>query len=218
MFTGLIEDIGQLVSIEMRSGDARFEIKTGNLSLEEIQLGDSIAINGVCLTVSNIQDGLLAFDVSIETLKTSALNQLRPGSHVNLEQALKASDRLGGHLVSGHVDGIAELIYVTQEARSWRLSYKAPKELMKFIAKKGSVCLDGVSLTVNDVSESSFNVNIIPHTRNKTIIQNYITGQKVNLEVDVLARYIERMLGFEKHEKNEKSSDLSYEKLVSAGF
>ncbi|MCF6766438.1 riboflavin synthase [Thiotrichales bacterium 19S3-7] len=221
MFTGLVEDIGQLASLEMYGGDVRLEIKANLLDLSEVALGDSIAINGVCLTVVNQKNHTLSFDVSNESLQKTSLSQLRPGDYVNLEQALTLNQRLGGHLVSGHVDALAELIYIRDDARSWRLIYKAPAHLMRYIVEKGSVTLDGISLTVNEVSEQTFSVNIIPHTRNKTIIQHYNVGQKVNLEVDMMARYLERLISTNKPSvaKDEPSnSGISYIKLIKAGL
>ncbi|MCF6777071.1 riboflavin synthase [Thiotrichales bacterium 19X7-9] len=221
MFTGLVEDIGQLASFEMYGGDVRLGIKPSVLDFKDIHLGDSIAINGVCLTVVNQNNQTLSFDVSNESLQKTSLSRLRPGDYVNLEQALAFNQRLGGHLVSGHVDGLAELIYIREDARSWRLIYKAPEHLMRYIVEKGSVSLDGISLTVNEVSEQTFSVNIIPHTRNKTVIQYYNVGQKVNLEVDMVARYLERLVSTNKPATNKEepsNEGVSYIKLIKAGF
>ncbi len=194
MFTGIIEAIGEVVASESRGGDLSLRIKTHGLDLGDVQLGDSIATNGVCLTVVELPGDGYRADVSVETLNYSTLRQLKPGSRVNLEKALTPTTRLGGHLVSGHVDGIGEVISRSADARSERFRLRAPAELAKYIAHKGSITVDGTSLTVNAVEGNEFELNIVPHTIEKTIIGGYRAGTRVNLEVDVIARYLERLL------------------------
>lgn len=194
MFTGIIAAVGQLKSLELRGGDIRLHIDPAKLDLNDVKLGDSIAVNGVCLTVVEMASRSLQFDVSQETLQRTSLGQLKTGSEANLEKALAVGDRLGGHMVSGHVDGLGEVISKTASARSWQYKIKAPAELERYIAEKGSITIDGVSLTVNGVFDGGFDINIIPHTLEETIIKHYQTGTKVNLEVDLIARYLERLL------------------------
>ncbi|WP_292758574.1 riboflavin synthase [Methylophaga sp. UBA2689] len=194
MFTGIIAAVGQLKSLESRGGDIRLHIDPAKLDLTDVKLGDSIAVNGVCLTVVEMASRSLQFDVSQETLQRTSLGQLKTGSEANLEKALAVGDRLGGHMVSGHVDGLGEVISKTASARSWQYKIKAPAELERYIAEKGSITIDGVSLTVNGVFDGGFDINIIPHTLEETIIKHYQTGTKVNLEVDLIARYLERLL------------------------
>jgi riboflavin synthase len=194
MFTGIVQAVGKLVASENRNGDKRLRIHTADLDLSDVILGDSIATNGVCLTVIGLPgDGFWA-DVSVETLNHTTLGALKNGSAVNLEKALRANDRLGGHIVSGHVDGVGDIISIDQDARSIRYRLRAPAALAKYIAHKGSVCVDGVSLTVNAVDGAEFELNIVPHTQQKTLFGEYKNGTRVNLEVDVIARYLERLL------------------------
>ena len=194
MFTGIIEALGEIGVTEQRGGDLRLHICTGSLELGDVVLGDSIAVNGVCLTVVELPgDGFIA-DVSIETLNFTTAGQWQTGSPVNLERALTPTTRLGGHLVSGHVDGVGEVIERHQDARSERFRIKAPAELARYIAHKGSISVDGTSLTVNAVSGDEFELNIVPHTLVHTVFGAYQPGTKVNLEVDVIARYLERLL------------------------
>ncbi len=198
MFTGIIQATGRVVRVEQRGGDVRLHINTGALELEGVQLGDSIAVNGVCLTAVDLPgDGFIA-DVSRESLALTSLGALQSGSRVNLEKALTLSTPLGGHLVSGHVDGMGQILERKEDARSIRLRVKAPDELARYIAPKGSICIDGTSLTVNRVDGSIFGLNIVPHTLEKTIIGDYQSGSSVNLEVDLIARYLERLLLGEK--------------------
>ncbi len=194
MFTGIIAAVGQLKSLESRGGDIRLHIDPAKLDLTDVKLGDSIAVNGVCLTVVEMASRSIQFDVSQETLQRTSLGQLKTGSEANLEKALAVGDRLGGHMVSGHVDGLGEVISKTASARSWQYKIKVPAALERYIAEKGSITIDGVSLTVNGVFDGGFDINIIPHTLEETIIQHYQTGTKVNLEVDLIARYLERLL------------------------
>lgn len=194
MFTGIIAAVGQLKSLQSVGGDIRLHIDTAKLDLNDVKLGDSIAVNGVCLTVVEMAAKSLQFDVSQETLQRTSLGQLKTGSEANLEKALAVGDRLGGHMVSGHVDGLGEVISKTASARSWQYKIKVPAELERYIAEKGSITIDGVSLTVNGIFDGGFDINIIPHTLEETIIKHYQTGTKVNLEVDLIARYLERLL------------------------
>lgn len=194
MFTGIIAAVGQLKSLESRGGDIRLHIDSGKLDLADVKLGDSIAVNGVCLTVVEKAARHLQFDVSQETLQRTSLGQLKSGSEANLEKALAVGDRLGGHFVSGHVDGLGEVLSKTADARSWQYRIKVPKALSRYIAEKGSITIDGVSLTVNGIFDGGFDINIIPHTLEETVIKHYQVGTRVNLEVDLIARYLERLL------------------------
>ncbi len=195
MFTGIITAQGRVRDITPRGGDLRFVIEAEALlaQAEAGVEGESIAINGVCLTAVDWQGGVFAADVSTETLQATTLGTLAAGDTVNLERALRAADRLGGHLVSGHVDGVAQVLSRREDARSWRFELGVAPELARYIARKGSVCLDGVSLTVNDVEGPRFGVNIIPHTAQVTTIGGWVEGRAVNLEVDLVARYLERL-------------------------
>ncbi len=194
MFTGIIKAIGKVGKMEQRGGDLRLTISSADLPWKEFVVGESIAINGVCLTaVEFLENGFVA-DVSVETTRVTALANLEPGSKVNLEPSVSVGERLGGHLVSGHVDCVGQIKTREADARSVRLVVGIPVEYSRYVAKKGSVCIDGVSLTVNEVSNDTFSVNIIPHTAEVTIIGDYRTGTEVNIEVDLLARYIERLL------------------------
>ncbi len=195
MFTGIIQAIGHIERSEPRRGDLRLHIECGGLDLSATALGDSIAVSGVCLTViARAAHGFVA-DVSRETLARTTLGGLRAGDVVNLERALRVGDALGGHLVAGHVDGIGHLLDIREDARSQRWRLRAPEELARYIAAKASICVDGVSLTVNEVDGAAFGVNLIPHTLEHTSFARLRAGAAVNLEVDLLARYVERMLG-----------------------
>ena len=194
MFTGIIEAVGEIVACEPRGGDVRLKVKTNDLDLAGIQLGDSIATNGVCLTVVELPgDGYVA-DVSSESLAMTTISDWSEGTAVNLELALMPKSRLGGHMVSGHVDGVGEVISRHPDARSERFRLRAPKALAKYIAHKGSITVDGTSLTVNKVEGAEFELNIVPHTLENTVMGTYQPGTRVNLEVDVIARYLERLL------------------------
>ncbi len=194
MFTGIIEAIGKVELIEDISSDKRFVITSDLLNLSDVQVGDSISVNGVCLTVVDLQEKGFTTDVSVETLSCTTFNKLVAGDQVNLEKALQLSSRLSGHMVSGHVDGMGMIQERVADARSERFEIKFPAELGKYICKKGSICIDGVSLTVNEVEPSYFSVNIIPHTNEETIFSEYIEGSQVNLEVDIVARYMESLM------------------------
>lgn len=194
MFTGIIESVGEIAAIEPRGGDVRLRVRAGAMPLDDVQLGDSIATSGVCLTVVELPgDGYWA-DVSGETLSCTAMNELKVGAKVNLERALTPTTRLGGHLVSGHVDGVGEIQSREDDARSVRFSVAAPNELAKYIAAKGSVSVDGISLTVNAVQGNVFELNIVPHTLAQTTMADFQPGRRVNLEVDIIARHLERLL------------------------
>ncbi len=194
MFTGIIQCTGTLARSEPCGGDLRLVIDAPALDFSDVAVGDSIAVSGCCLTVVARDGGTLAFDVSNETLSLTTLGALREGDVVNLEKALRLSDRLGGHLVSGHVDGIARLLAVEPDARSQRWWLEAPRDLSRYIAAKGSVCLDGVSLTVNEIDGARFSVNLIPHTVEVTTFARRKAGDPLNLEVDMMARHVERLL------------------------
>ena len=198
MFTGIIESIGQIESIEDKGGDARFWIHTGKMDMSDVQLGDSIAMNGVCLTAIELRDQAYCADVSGETLSLTSLKQLAVGSHVNLEKALTLQTRLGGHMVSGHVDGLGKVIERYDDARSVRFVIESPRSLAKYIAVKGSITVDGTSLTVNKIDGCQFELNIVPHTLQETIMASYQACTEVNLEVDLVARYLERLVLGEK--------------------
>jgi len=218
MFTGIIESIGKIKRIEQTSGDVRLSISVGSLDMSDVALGDSIAVNGVCLTAIELGKQYFVADVSRETLKLTSLKGLKQGSSVNLEKALTLSTRLGGHLVSGHVDGLAEIIERSEDARSVHFTLSAPNELAKYIAHKGSVTIDGTSLTVNAVSGNQFELNIVPHTLEKTIMATYRVGTKVNLEVDLLARHLERLLLGNKASDSTVPSKIDEAFLKRAGF
>jgi len=194
MFTGIIQDVGRVQAREERGGDARLTIATERLDLERIAIGDSVSVQGCCITVVSKQAKTFAADLSRETLSLTTLGALGIGSRVNLEPALRAGDPLGGHLVSGHVDGVGRVLARAGDARSLRLTIAPPPELARYIARKGSVTLDGVSLTVNEVDDAGFGVNLIPHTLEVTTLGELHSGARVNLEIDQVARYIERLL------------------------
>ncbi len=194
MFTGIIAAVGQVRSMVVATGDARLVIAKDQMVFAGAAIGESIAVNGVCLTAVAILPPAFTADVSTETLSHTTLGSLRPGQPVNLERALTLNTPLGGHLVAGHVDGVGEILAIEPVARSWRLTVRAPTALARYIAAKGSLAIDGVSLTVNTVSGADFTVNIVPHTFAATIMPTYRVGTLVNLEVDLIARYLERLL------------------------
>jgi riboflavin synthase len=193
MFTGIIQAVGTVAARHDKGGDVEFVFSAPALGLGDVALGDSIACSGCCLTVTRLEGDTFAADVSRESLSLTTLAQWHVGSLVNLEKALCAGQPLGGHYVSGHVDGVAKIVGLRSDARSTRVEIEVPKELAKYIAQKGSVCLDGVSLTVNAVSETRFGVNLIPHTLAVTSLKDWREGGGVNLEVDMIARYLERL-------------------------
>jgi riboflavin synthase len=216
MFTGIIQAVGRVAALERRGGDLRIAIDTGKLPLADVALGDSVAVSGVCLTV--VDTGTRAFhaDVSGETLGLTTLGQLAPGDAVNLEKALTLATRLGGHLVSGHVDGIGTVTARREDSRSVRFAIQAPDALARYIAVKGSICVDGVSLTVNAVDGAGFELNIVPHTLAETTLAGFRAGRRVNLEVDLIARYLERLL--QGDAAATPGQGLTREQLEAAGF
>ena len=217
MFTGIVKAQGRIESIEPSHGGKRLTISADALAGFGLQVGDSIAVNGVCLTAIELPgDGFWA-DVSQETIRRTALASLKPGSRVNLEKALTPTTRLGGHLVSGHVDGVGKVLSLHQDARSWHFRVEAPAELAKYIAEKGSITVDGTSLTVNAVEGAVFHLNIVPHTLQETVMGDYQPGTVVNLEVDLIARYLERLLLGEKAAEP-TSSGISMAFLAENGF
>ncbi len=226
MFTGIIEALGSVSDLQLRNAEWRIRISSKALDLSDVKLGDSIAVNGVCLTVVQMAAQDFSADVSAETMKLTTLHNLSKGTLVNLEKALTAGGRLGGHIVSGHVDGVGELLSVKQDGGSIQMSFSAPAELARYIAKKGSICIDGTSLTVNEVNGACFSVYIIPHTQARTVMHTYRTGQQVNLEVDLISRYLERLiLGDKAAEMNTEpqtdtstGSALTQEYLLQNGF
>lgn len=217
MFTGIIQAMGSIAGMEQRGGDVRLRINTGKLDLQQTGLGDSIAVNGVCLTAVELPGDGFAADVSRESLSLTTLGGLNIGSKVNLEKALTLSTPLGGHLVSGHVDGVGRVLERKEDARSVRLRIEAPTELARYIAAKGSICVDGTSLTVNEVEGAVFMLNIVPHTLQETIIADYASGTRVNLEVDLIARYLERLLLGGKM-ADQSASNISRTFLAEHGF
>jgi len=215
MFTGIIEDVGLIEGLVPSGEDIRLSIKINKLDMSDVSMGDSIANNGVCLTVVAISKHGFSADVSHETIKRTGFANYQAGSKVNLEKALQANDRLGGHIVSGHVDGVGEVLSMATVGRYIEIWVKAPDELAKYLAEKGSITVDGVSLTVNQIDGAKFLLTLIPHSLQETIIGQYKAGTKVNLEVDVIARYLERlMLG----DKAAYSSTDTNKKDISMAF
>jgi len=193
MFTGIITGTGRLVALTRRDGEARAQIATGQIDLSDVKPGDSIAVNGVCLTVAALDTDSFQADISAETLARTTFSSLAPGSRLNLEKSVTPMTRLGGHLVSGHVDGIATVLECDAAGQSLHVSFKMPSALAKYIAEKGSICVDGVSLTVNTATDSVFEVNLVPHTLQETTLSTLTPGDSVNIEVDMIARYLERL-------------------------
>jgi len=194
MFTGIIEAVGEIAQTESKGGDMRMRINTADLDMTDVQQGDSIAVSGVCLTAIDSGDYFFVADVSAESLGRTTLGDLKTGERVNLEKALTPTTRLGGHMVSGHVDGVGQVLARENEGRSIRFKIRAPKLLCRYIAEKGSICVDGISLTVNHIEGDTFDLNIVPHTLANTTMEEFKPGRKVNLEVDIIARYLERLL------------------------
>jgi riboflavin synthase len=219
MFTGIIESTGKVQAMQDMGGDLRLSLNTGKLDMSDVALGDSIAVNGVCLTVIDMTSNSFVADVSRETLRLTSLGKLRQGSPVNLEKALTLQTRLGGHMVSGHVDALGKVLDRKDDARSIWFKVQAPAELAKYIVHKGSITVDGTSLTVNAVDGNEFELNIVPHTLQETIMGGYQAGTEVNLEVDIIGRYLERLLLGEKAaEKGIKGKGIDMDLLRKAGF
>lgn len=193
MFTGIVEATGRIVRTEPRGGDVRLVVDAGTLGLDDVAIGDSIAVSGVCLTAIAIERNAFVVDVSNETLSRTSLGALGDGARVNLEKALRLADRLGGHLMAGHVDGLGRVVGIEPDARSQRWTFELPAELARYAAPKGSIAIDGVSLTINEVDGHRFGVNLIPHTIEVTTLGDRKVGDAVNIEVDLVARYVERL-------------------------
>jgi len=215
MFTGIIEATGKIVELTQKQGDLAIRIQSANLDMKDVKLGDSIATNGVCLTVvARHSDGFSA-DLSNETISLTGFAHYKKGQTVNLEKAMQPVSRLGGHLVSGHVDGIATVESISPNARATEYWLSTDSDLMKYIPYKGSVCIDGISLTVNEVEQNRFKLTIVPHTAEQTTIAEFQVGTQVNLEVDQIARYLERLI---KGAEQPSRSDISMSLLAQAGF
>jgi riboflavin synthase len=194
VFTGLIEDLGTLRELRRGAGEVRLTVATA-LPMAELTMGESIAVNGICLTVVAYGNGVFAADVSIETVARTTLAELSPGHRVNLERALRLSDRLGGHLVSGHIDGVGTVIERVREGNATRFTFRVPAELSRYLVSKGSVAVDGISLTVNAVAGENFSLTVIPHSLAMTTLQSLAVGGRVNIETDIIGKYVERLLG-----------------------
>ena len=217
MFTGIVQAVGTIARSEARGGDVRLWIDAANLDLADVGVGDSICVSGVCLTVVALDRVGFAADVSAETLSCTTFGECAAGAGVNLEKSLRLSDRLGGHLVSGHVDGVGRVVAIEADARSQRWTFAVPAALSRYIAAKGSVCVDGVSLTVNEVDGDRFGVNLIPHTVQVTTFGRRRVGDAVNIEVDMMARYVERLLACDPHPNPSPRAGEGGERAARAG-
>jgi len=217
MFTGIIEAVGQINTIAINAQGARISVATGSLDMADVKLGDSIATNGICLTVVDFSANSFSADVSNETLTRTGFAHYKSGQKVNLEKAMLPTTRFGGHMVSGHVDALAEIVAVEHDGNSIHYWVSMPTDLAAYIAEKGSVTIDGTSLTVNSLADGKFRLTIVPHTTQQTIISSYQVGSKVNLEVDLIARYIERLLTHKTAENNQQSG-VTHELLARSGF
>jgi len=215
MFTGLIEDLGRVAELSNRGDQVRLTVKTA-LPMNELATGDSVAVNGICLTVVAHGQGQFSADVSPETLQRSTLRQLKTGSEVNLERALRLSDRLGGHLVSGHIDTVGEILHREQDRNAVRFQVALPEHYQRYVVEKGSVAIDGVSLTVNSLDAAGFSVAVIPHSLAMTTLKNCQPGSLVNIETDLLGKYVERL--FQRSDKSPQGGSLSLEFLAKHGF
>jgi len=218
VFTGIIESLGCIERVESRGKDLVLSIHSGKLDLSDVRLGDSIAVNGVCLTVTSLASRGFTADVSAESLANTNIKHYSAGTNVNLEKALTLATRLGGHMVSGHVDGVGTVMDKSNDGRSIRFEIKCPQALGKYIANKGSITVDGVSLTVTGCTKNSFSLNIVPHTVAETTIQTFQKGQTVHVEVDLIARYTERLLEAKVEEQSSSGSKLSQKFLSEHGF
>ncbi|XPF96240.1 riboflavin synthase [Colwellia sp. RE-S-Sl-9] len=217
MFTGIIEAVGQIGTIQINAQGARITVLTGQLDMHDVKLGDSIATNGICLTVVDFSTNSFSADVSNETLARTGFAHYKSGQKVNLEKAMLPTTRFGGHMVSGHVDALSEIVAVEHDGNSIHYWVSMPNDLAGYVAEKGSVTIDGTSLTVNSLSDNKFRLTIVPHTTEQTIISSYQVGAKVNLEVDLIARYIERLLTHKTAENNQQSG-VTHELLARNGF
>ena len=215
MFTGIIESVGTLTQLTKQNEGYRVEIATGKLDLSDVKLGDSIASNGICLTVVSIGGQSFCADVSGETVSLTGFAHYSVGQVINLEKAVTPTTRLGGHMVSGHVDGRGTIERIEQQGNSWDYWVSSPPELMRYIALKGSITIDGISLTVNGLEDTSFRLTIVPHTSEETTISQFAIGAKVNIEVDQIARYLERLMSVKSHENN---SSVNMDLLARSGF
>lgn len=218
MFTGIIEAVGTIISAQQTAGDVRLQIHTGLLDMADVKLGDSIATSGICLTVIDFGTDWYAADVSLETISRTTLTHWKAGQRVNLEKALLPTTRLGGHLVSGHVDGVGEIVVARQDARSLYFEVQAPDTLAKYLAEKGSITVDGISLTINHLNGARLSLNLVPHSAAQTTISAWKVGTQVNLEVDVLARYLERLLLGDKAAQATAKSSIDMSFLAENGF
>ncbi|GAA0857861.1 riboflavin synthase [Aliiglaciecola litoralis] len=218
MFTGIIEDVGKIAKLQPQGDDIRLTVAVNKLDMSDVRLGDSIATNGVCLTVVDFSDSHYSVDVSPETIKRSGFADYQAGSKVNLEKAMQPTSRFGGHIVSGHVDGVGTIITINQIDRWVEIWIQAPDSLAKYISEKGSITVDGVSLTVNDVDGAKFMLTLIPHTLEETIIGSYKVGGKVNLEVDLIARYLERLMQGDNAAKSQHNKGIDMQFLAENGF
>ena len=216
MFTGIVEEMGKIVRVEKGAKSSRLTV-SGDKIFSDLKLGDSVATNGVCLTVTSFSKGIFTADVMNETLKRSNLGELRQGSMVNLERAMIANGRFGGHIVSGHIDGTGVITKIEQDDIAIWYTIRADRKIMKYIIEKGSVAIDGISLTIAKVTDNDFSVSLIPHTAKETVLGYKKTGDTVNLENDVVGKYIEHFLSF-KEEPETKSSGITKEFLLKAGF
>lgn len=218
MFTGIIEAVGTIISARQTAGDVRLQIHAGLLDMADVKLGDSIATSGICLTVIDFGTDWYAADVSLETISRTTLTHWKAGQRVNLEKALLPTTRLGGHLVSGHVDGVGEIVVARQDARSLYFEVQAPDTLAKYLAEKGSITVDGISLTINHLNGARLSLNLVPHSAAQTTISAWKVGTQVNLEVDVLARYLERLLLGDKAAQATAKSSIDMSFLAENGF
>ena len=217
MFTGIIEEIGTVNNTNMAGGSGELKI-AARLVLDDAKLGDSIAVNGVCLTVTRINSSEISFDVSTETLRRSNLGTLKRGNRVNLERALAADGRFGGHMVSGHIDGTGTLMGKREEGNAVIFTFQAPPAIMHYLIEKGSIAIDGISLTITGLSHDSFNVAVIPHSLQQTTLGTHRIGATINLENDLIAKYIEKLLPTVKDENSKSKSGLSLNMLQQHGF
>lgn len=215
MFTGLIEDLGEIRALRKGTDSVRLTVATA-IPMEEIHLGDSIAVNGICLTVISAAGGTFTADVSPETVQCTTLSELATGSIVNLERALRLSDRLGGHIVTGHVDAVATVAERRQDGNAIRLAFRLPPEANRYLVAKGSVAIDGISLTVNTVNDEGFSVAVIPHTLSRTTLMNKGSGDRVNIETDILGKYVERLFGG--RSADSPPSPVDFDFLAKHGF